>query len=190
MRYACFVPQKELREHTGAVRLVRLLPAAFLGFWLCGWAMGEYFAGSMLVNALAERLAPGVHVGWLPPVRSTGTPTIVLAFLGVWVTFWTLGGVMAMGSLLELLVGQPILRWNDRHLDVVTQVGPFSRRKRIPLAGVREVTPGPMRTLVITGAHGKLPSARSPTTPTRRSSPGASKPWHPDPKRHCPNLAS
>src|SRR5262245_21855666 len=36
----------------------RFIPAAFLAFWLCGWAVGEVFAGGTLVLALLHVFSP------------------------------------------------------------------------------------------------------------------------------------
>ena len=142
---------------TGVAQIVRLLPAAFLALWLCGWATGEYFVGGMLVAGLRDLLAPGMRIDWLPHVRAASMPAFALVFLGVWVAFWTAGGVFAIGSLVGLLFGVPIVRWNARHVDFVVEVGPFSRRRRVLLADIRGITPGPLGSLMIAGSHRRTP---------------------------------
>jgi hypothetical protein len=60
--------------------------AAFLGFWLCGWFVGEVFAlgalGSMILNI----------------VRKGGEPFqwFISAFLLAWLGAWTVGGAAAL----------------------------------------------------------------------------------------------
>lgn len=103
---------------------VSLLPAAFLFFWLCGWAVGEIVVLLILLGPLADplvatlrELLPG---SWPRPPRFAGpTPWPVLAFLAVWFVFWTWGGLAAAWQLLRLLAG------NDR---LVTRPGGFSLR--------------------------------------------------------------
>ena len=60
-------------------QLMRLFPAAFLGFWLCGWAVGEFLAAKQL-------LAGDVNL-----------------FLVGWLGVWTVGGIGAMFTLMMLL---------------------------------------------------------------------------------------
>lgn len=62
---------------------LRWFPAAFLAFWLCGWAAGEFTALSSVLNL---GLVPGKNGGgdggnW---------------FLLIWLIPWTLGGCAAM----------------------------------------------------------------------------------------------
>jgi hypothetical protein len=134
---------------TPAQRLVRLVPAAFLCVWLCGWAMGEYFAGGALLGLVAERWAPGLHVAGMPrfsgPTGDMALP--VMGFLAVWLVGWTLGGCLAIGSVLALLLGVPVLRWDATGIGLDTHVGPFVSRKRLTLEQaetlVRGVTTSP-----------------------------------------------
>ena len=68
----------------------RIFPAAFLGFWLCGWAVGECFALTALLGLL--------------PVNGNGAaagpPTV---FLIGWLGAWTVGGVLAMRAFYQLV---------------------------------------------------------------------------------------
>ncbi|RST86649.1 hypothetical protein EJC49_09245 [Aquibium carbonis] len=57
----------------------------FMLVWLCGWAMGEWFALAQLFGS--------------------GGPFAVDLFLLVWVSFWTLGGLAALAVLAWNLVG-------------------------------------------------------------------------------------
>ena len=118
---------------TNAQRLVRMGAAAFLCLWLCGWAMGEYFAGGALAGILAERYAPGVGLGWLPHVRGPVSGSVIpgLLFLSVWVTPWTIGGCFAIGSLISLLFGVQVLRWSTAGVENATVVGSVVTRRRL-----------------------------------------------------------
>src|ERR1051325_3666247 len=69
--------------------------AAFLGFWLCGWAAGENFALRALFGGFEksnelERSVPE-------------SPLFVRLFLVGWLGFWTLGGLAAMVGVYQLL---------------------------------------------------------------------------------------
>jgi hypothetical protein len=118
---------------TAGQQLARGFAAAFLCLWLCGWAAGEYFALSALTGILAERFAPGMQLAWLPHVRGPasagGIP--VVAFLGLWLTGWTVGGCFAIGALVQLLFGVQVLRWSSAGVEVATAVGPFVTRRRL-----------------------------------------------------------
>jgi hypothetical protein len=116
-----------------ALQLIRLVPAAFLSFWLCGWAAGEFFAGSALLTGLRDQFAPGVALPFATrfgPLPAQQAPW-VLAFLGVWFTAWTFGGVFAVRALLTVALGRFALRWSARGPEVVTIVGPWSSAKKL-----------------------------------------------------------
>ena len=118
---------------TSGQRTLRIAAAAFLSVWLCGWAMGEYFAGGELLGLLAHRYAPGADLSWLPHARAatSGNATVAMIFLGLWVTAWTIGGCAAIAALVSVLFGVPVLRWNASSVEVGIEVGPFSRRQRL-----------------------------------------------------------
>src|SRR5882762_6825090 len=73
----------------------RFLGAAFLGFWLCGWAAGESFAVWMLGKGALSLLTgePPSSGGRPLPLGPTLGAGI---FLLVWLSFWTLGGILAL----------------------------------------------------------------------------------------------
>ncbi len=80
----------------------RFLSAAFLAFWLCGWAIGESFALWILVKGGYALLTgtppdPGRELLQLAPALAMG------AFLVFWLLLWTVGGIAAFGALLQLL---------------------------------------------------------------------------------------
>ena len=100
--------------------LLRYFPAAFLCVWLCGWAVGEWFALRMLVSMLP--VAGGVLATWLPPVggRLPSGPAMpfFLGFIVFWLSLWTLGGFGAIYQLLALLFGRDVVRWGSDGLEV------------------------------------------------------------------------
>lgn len=135
-----------------AALIARLVPAAFLSFWLCGWAAGEWFAGGTLIKGLVPLIAPHASLGWLPhsrPDLPSSTPVPVLLFLGVWVTMWTFGGVMAMSFLALLLFGTPYVRWDSEQVEFAAKVGPFAKRQKLAWSEIAEVQDAPMGMLVL-----------------------------------------
>ena len=67
----------------------RLLPVVvFLPLWLIGWGFGETFA----IRTLVSGTGPG---GAFPGM-----------FLAVWLTFWTIGGLVAVSLWLWMMFGQ------------------------------------------------------------------------------------
>jgi hypothetical protein len=108
----------------------RFISAGFLGFWLCGWAIGEAFAHFLLLRggwALWTGERPGQNAAPLQAV-----PSIAMGlFLIFWLSFWTLGGILAIRELLRLL-------WSEVRLVVAgdltihDRLGPFRFTKVIP----------------------------------------------------------
>jgi hypothetical protein len=106
----------ESGRHVASLRvagLVRFAPAAFLAFWLCGWAVGEAFAGGALVMALLQIFAPGTAIpfGIQPPAPGPGLG-FMIGFLALWLTLWTFGGIAAFGALLQVLFARERLSWD------------------------------------------------------------------------------
>lgn len=117
----------------------RIVAAGFLGVWLCGWAAGEYFAGGTLLAALRQLLAPDLELAWLPRMRGSvpANPWPVVAFLAVWLTIWTIGGIAAMTEVARVLAGVDEVRWDHEGIEVVRRAGPFASRRRLAWAEVR-----------------------------------------------------
>lgn len=122
---------------SGAARFVVV---AFLSFWLCGWAAGEYFAGGTLLAGLRDLLAPDLDISWLPHMKNAtpSNPWPVLGFLAFWLTFWTMGGLFAIGEVLRALVGVDQLRWDHEGVELVRRAGPFASRRRLTWAAMEE----------------------------------------------------
>lgn len=61
----------------------------FLGFWLCGWAMGEFFVGAQIIR---------------------GNPTVgPHLFMCAWLAMWTLGGGVVIQYLIWMFLGKEIV---------------------------------------------------------------------------------
>src|SRR6185503_2242623 len=127
----------------GEIRLAprgagRWFGAAFLLFWLCGWAMGEAFALTMLVKG-AIALLSGT------PIHSGGSPVTLAAllafgaFLLFWLAIWTVGGIAAFHQVLLLLWASDRLAARGGALEVVHARGPFRRRREFPRHLIRRL---------------------------------------------------
>ncbi len=107
----------------------RFALAAFLAFWLCGWAAGEVVVFGVLLWLIAgstfRDLAPDLarHV----PEVSGSVPWLVVAFLLVWFVFWTFGGLSTVWHLLRLLLGSDRFVFGPGSVTVRQAVGPFGR---------------------------------------------------------------
>ncbi len=91
----------------------------FLGFWLCGWLMGESFA---LKALLTGRAGIGGSL-----------------FLLVWLAFWTVGGAAAWLTFLWALTGEETI--------VIGPDGMSVRRTVLGLGGARVVPTRALRNL-------------------------------------------
>ncbi len=114
----------------------RFVVAAFLALWLCGWAVGEVFALTVLAWGVRAWLA-GRDV--LPPGSMPG-PALALGaglFVLVWLVFWTIGGVAALRELLLLTAGRDRIVAAPDALVVERRRGPFGSTTRIPRDRVR-----------------------------------------------------
>ena len=116
----------------------RWLEALFLGVWLLGWLAGESLAlaglGLGLRSLVTGQALPG----------QAGTPPLAAllplgTFLLVWVSFWSLGGVLAARQLLRCLWAQDSLTLTASHLEWRRQLGPFQRVRRLERRAIEAV---------------------------------------------------
>jgi hypothetical protein len=123
-------------KSTGAGRYAS---AAFLAFWLCGWAVGEAFALWMLIRgAIALLTGAPPEAGHAPlPV---GPAVIAGLFLLAWLTLWTVGGLAAIGELLRLLWGEDRIEFASGRLTVTWFRGPFRSTRHFERDQIRRVT--------------------------------------------------
>lgn len=82
----------------------------FLGIWLLGWAAGEVTVTVILL-------------GQLPDLSGDGW------FLLFWLTFWTVGGALALRTWLRALAGREIVEVDALTLSVKQSVLGIGRRK-------------------------------------------------------------
>src|SRR5262245_31140426 len=98
-------PPSRVKITDGGVRLTIEIPTKrnwfvilFLGFWLCGWAVGELMLPTKLLTGSAPRAAT----------------TFMLAWLGA----WTLGGAAAITIFLWMLAGRETISVTQDALSV------------------------------------------------------------------------
>lgn len=125
--------EARIRSHGAA----RFLPAAFLGFWLCGWAFGEVVVLAILVGFFWSAAGGGTLHPSLPTLASGAAALPVVGFLLLWVTFWTFGGLAAATAFLRLLWGEDRIVVRGDLVRVTRRAAIFSRTREIPRAGLR-----------------------------------------------------
>lgn len=121
---------------------LRVIPALFMAVWLCGWAVGEAFAGGALLSVVASLLWPGLETPFGLRL-ATGSPAVMggaIAFLGVWLALWTLGGIAAFGSLLELLFLRERLVFDGGGIRLERRAGILARVREWSAAEIEDVT--------------------------------------------------
>ena len=131
---------------TTAEREIRLAPhgagrwfsAAFLSFWLCGWAVGESLVLWLLIKGGIALLTGTPPDPGREPLEF-GPSLAVGGFLLFWLALWTLGGVLAMRELLLLLWAVDRLAVRAGELEVVRWRGPFRSRREYPRDAIRRI---------------------------------------------------
>lgn len=114
----------------------RFFPAAFLSVWLCGWLAGEGFALTILAMGVRSLLTGEPPRPGQAPLQ-VGPALAVGAFILVWLTIWTFGGVMAMRELLRLVWAEDRVIARGDGISVLRRLGPFRSRRDIPRHGLR-----------------------------------------------------
>lgn len=89
---------------------------AFLGFWLCGWLVGE-------IVALTQ-------VAKITQVNSDNIPEL---FIVVWLCGWTVGGIFAIRTFLWMIAGKEIITISQGVLSVSRKYALFVRPKSYDL---------------------------------------------------------
>lgn len=124
---------------------LRYFGVAFLTVWLCGWLVGEVLAIAVLLACLGQTFAPEVLSRWLPArlTPAGGAGLAIGLFISVWLTFWTFGGIAAIGQWLRTLGGFDRLAIEAGDLTWASGFGPFTwARKRWPRGQVRAIRTG------------------------------------------------
>ena len=91
----------------------------FLGFWICGWAVGEIMVPLQLLN------------GDAPPEGEL--------FMLVWFGVWTLGGVFALYALLWQVIGKEIVTVNGQRFTTRRDIGGFGFDKSYDLLQMKNL---------------------------------------------------
>ncbi len=125
----------------------RYFAAAFLAFWLCGWAAGEAFALWLLAKGVIALLTGAPLDRGHAPLQ-VGAALAIGAFLLVWLSLWTLGGIAAGAELLRLLFGVDRIVVGSGRLTVTWSRGLFRRTRMFERHAIRRV--------VLTGRHDRL----------------------------------
>jgi hypothetical protein len=124
--------------------LLRFLFAAFLAFWLAGWAIGEVVVLVLLLGPAAAPFVEAVREV-LPfrvdfvPFPSEALPLPVLAFLALWLAFWTWGGMAAAWQLLRLVAGADRYGIRPGEFTCRRCAGPFGRTRVFRTGSVEAV---------------------------------------------------
>lgn len=115
----------------------RYFGAAFLGFWLCGWAAGEVFALAGLIG-LAWQTATGQPLHASMPTFENSTMALPIAgFLLLWLTLWTFGGVAAWWAFLRMLLAEDRVIVRADILTVIRRAGPVHRTRKLARNSIR-----------------------------------------------------
>jgi len=118
----------------------RFFEAGFLAIWLTGWVAGEAFAlaalGSILL-ALFGFLADS-RIAEFSRENRDAAP-LVIPFLSLWLTFWTIGGIAAWWTFFRRLAGVDRIAIDGSTIAVMRQGGPIRRRRRIERTEVRRI---------------------------------------------------
>ena len=106
----------------------RWFDAAFLGFWLLFWAVGEVLVLWLLVTgaiawATGQPPKPGQAPLQTVPALATGL------FMFVWLAFWTLGGVLAGRAFFRQTWSTDRLTVRSDGVELVRRTGPWVRRR-------------------------------------------------------------
>ncbi len=144
--------------------VARFFPAAFLLFWLCGWAVGECVAiGFLAKGVLALMNGTPFDQGQAHPLP-LGVALGMGAFLILWLALWTLGGFGAMRELLRLLWSEDRLIASRDGLTLARSLGPFRTRREFPRSELRRIVIAPRNTaLGVETARGEFELSRNGT---------------------------
>ena len=116
--------------------VTRFISAAFLLFWLCGWAVGEGIVLWILAKGILALMNGAPFEEGHAPL-GFGPAMAIGAFLILWLSLWTLGGLAALGEVLRLLWSEDRLIANAGGITIVRFRGPFRGRRELPRDVIR-----------------------------------------------------
>src|SRR5262245_21101596 len=117
----------------------RFMSAAFLAFWLCGWAVGEGFVLWILITGAAALVTGRPPEAGREPLQ-VGPALFMGAFLLAWLALWTVGGIAAIAELLRLLWGEDRIQVASGRLTVTWGRGPFQSQRVFERETIRAVS--------------------------------------------------
>jgi hypothetical protein len=119
----------------------RYFSAAFLAVWLAGWVVGEVVASGVLIGIFSSIF--GARPFWFPPrdadFLKTGGVALVILFLLVWLTFWTIGGIAAASQLVRSLAGEDTIALDADGFQLTRRAGPLRRRYMFERSAIRRI---------------------------------------------------
>ncbi len=136
-------PKPRCKIEEAAEGLVITIPARkrwfmilFVGFWLCGWAVGEVFEGGVLIQ--------GLFGGDAPWHEANGAFSIgLLVFMLAWLGGWTVGGLFAIYAWLWNVAGRQVVTVGVDGIRIENAVPMWRRGKEYRLADVRSLRVAP-----------------------------------------------
>jgi len=140
--------------------LFRLFAAAFLAFWLCGWALGEAVVLVLLLGPFAAPLLEAAReilpagVGRIP-IPPAALPLPVYGFLALWLAAWTWGGVSAAWELLRLLAGSDRYVLRPGSFTLRRSAGPFGKSRAFHAGSVEAIVHRPRKAVLVAVVSGK-----------------------------------
>jgi hypothetical protein len=125
----------------------RFVQVAFLSIWLVAWAVGETFALFLLGHGIWALWTGSPAMGQEEPL-GWGIALAVGSFLIVWLSLWTLGGVMAMQEWLRLVWARHRLRVSAGGIELTRQLGPWITTRRLARGDIRRIYVTPYRAVL------------------------------------------
>jgi len=133
----------------------RFAQVAFLYIWLVAWAIGEAFALFLLGHGIWALWTGSPAMGHEEPL-GWGVALVVGSFLVVWLSLWTLGGVMAMEEWLRLVWAKHRIQVFPDRLDLTRQLGPWSTTRRLARGDIRRIYVTPYRAVLTAETTGGM----------------------------------
>ncbi len=112
----------------------------FMMVWLCGWAVGEYFA----VNTLL----------------SSNAPLFANAFILFWLAGWTFGGGLAFYTVLWQLMGREIIIAESGMLTIQRTVFGLGGKRQFETGSIKDMHFNPDQEVSLPGISHKKVSGR------------------------------
>jgi hypothetical protein len=103
----------------------------FIGFWLLGWAVGEFAVIGILIAGIFKAFAHGIS-----DAVTAGTGAFSGLFLIAWLGAWTVGGAVAIYSWLWQVKGMEIITISYDRFKIQKKVPIWTRTKEYRLKDV------------------------------------------------------